>query len=306
MSQLITQQNVRVCDLYPKAAVGLEHLPPDPPCHDARDWSCLSPTQLQHLVQVFARPRPHRGLIPYAVVYRPGIHPECTESKAVGVGLQLYGYLQSVNVGALGTWDSTRDGIRRATWNIRLVSGPLKDAFNQQADALWDMEQFILANVVGHGLEVEAVEQGRERVRSSIYVARRVFQKVRDGKPVVNLAKTGPAGKYHAEWRVPEVPQLGKRLPNGTIESSQPENFRRGDFVQVTVQFDVERQLLPRPAKMKVRLKLNQLILLVPAQQTGDGQVVPSLSLPRQKTAPVDREHEATPIQEAPGFLQPF
>ncbi|KAI0029896.1 hypothetical protein K488DRAFT_72609 [Vararia minispora EC-137] len=231
----------------------------------------------------------------------PGVHPESTESKAVSVGLQLYGYLQEVNVGALGNWDQSSDGIRRATWNVRLVAGPLKDAFNQQADALWDMEQFILASVEGHGLEVEDVEQGRESLRG-ISPA-----KVRDGKPVQNLAKSGPAGKYHADWRVPEVIQLGRRMPNGTIESSRPENFRPGDFVQVFVQFDVERRLIPRPATMIVRLRLNQLILLVPAQETGDGQVVPRLYLPRQKKkVRVDRNDDVTPVQEAPGLLQMF
>ncbi|KAI0027030.1 hypothetical protein K488DRAFT_74876 [Vararia minispora EC-137] len=201
----------------------------------------------------------------------------------ISVGLELYGYLSHVHVGELGNWTLKDEDIPRATWNLRIVGGPLSDIFIRQADALWDIEQHIIACIQGHGLSVSDVENGR-----------------RNGKPEKNLVKTAVTAKHHRKWRIPDVPQLGRRQADGSVRACTPGYFRRGDFMQVSIQFSVERKLDPTPGDVIVRRYLKQIVLLVPAKDTGEGKVIPRLPdpEPKQRTdAARDPVPDEAPVQ---------
>ncbi|KAI0028914.1 hypothetical protein K488DRAFT_73392 [Vararia minispora EC-137] len=300
MSQIKVTEDKRVCDLLPPAVVSFVNLPAKPPTNVV-DWTCIHPAHIQEFIRVLPRPNNHLSVLPYAVVYAPEVYPGSTDFKTVSVGLQLYGYIASARVGEHGNWDMTERGIPRALWNLRIVGGPLAEVFRQQADALWDIEQFIIASIRGHGLSVADEEKGRAHFRKSIFIAQRVFHKVRNGKPEKNLAK-GLAAQYDRKWRIPEVPQFGERLQDGTIRPYRQERFRRGDFVQVSVQFDTQSSLPPSGDDVVVRLLLRQLILLVPAADTGAGKIIPGLEIRGEKKE--DRREVA--VDKAPAFQQMF
>ncbi|KAI0027172.1 hypothetical protein K488DRAFT_91212 [Vararia minispora EC-137] len=267
----------RVCDLLPPSVVTCTPLPPASSL-DANDWTCLHPAHIEDFLRVVPRPRIAPVFIPYAVVYANGIYPGISDKRTISVGLELYGYLSHVHVGENGNWTQLEEDIPRATWNLRIVGGPLSDIFERQADVLWDIEQHIIASIQGHGLTVSEEENGRAQMREGIFITRRVFHKVRKGKPVNNLAK-GIAAQFHHTWRIPDTPRLGQRLADGTVRASAPGRFRRGDFVQVSVQFSVDRKLSPTPSEVIVRLLLKQIVLLVPAKDTGVGKIMPSLMI---------------------------
>ncbi|KAI0030117.1 hypothetical protein K488DRAFT_88054 [Vararia minispora EC-137] len=291
MSQILVSKDKRVCDLLPSSVATFSQLPAKP-SKDINEWMCLRPTLIEEFIRVVPRPKIQAAYLPYAVMYAGGVHPGTTDNKMTTVGLELYGYLAHVNVGECGNWTTLEDHIPRATWNLRIVGGPLSDILNQQADALWEIEQHIVASIQGHGLSVADVENGRARLWQGIFV--------RDGKPEKNLAKTGPAAKYHATWRIPDCPQLGQRQQDGTIRACRPGQFRRGDFVQLSVQFAVERKTFPKRGSVNVRLQLNQIIMLVPAKQTGEGKTIPSLDI--EGFNGVDN----SVVREAPAFQQMF
>ncbi|KAI0029770.1 hypothetical protein K488DRAFT_88398 [Vararia minispora EC-137] len=299
MSQIIVFKDKRVCDLLPLSVATFSQLPAKP-SKDTNEWTSIRPTLIQDFIRVVPRPKVQRAYLPYAVVYAGGVHPGTTDKKMTTVGLELYGYLAHVHVGECGNWTLIEEDIPRATWNLRIVGGPLSDIFNQQADALWEIEQHVLASIQGHGLSVADMEKGREELRQGIFVNCRVFHKVRDGKPERNLATSGPAAKYHAKWRIPDCPQLGQRQQNGTIRACRPEQFRRGDFVQLSVQFSVERKIFPKRGSVNLRLQLNQIILLVPAKDTGEAKAVPSLDIEGMQGL------EDSDVREAPAFQQTF
>ncbi|KAI0027200.1 hypothetical protein K488DRAFT_91157 [Vararia minispora EC-137] len=264
MSQIIVFKDKRVCDLLPSSVATFSQLPVKP-SKDTNDWTCLRPALIQDFIRVVPHPKVQPAYLPYAVVYASGVHPGSTDNRMTTVGLELYGYLSHVHIGEYGNWTMHEEDIPRASWNLRIVGGPLSDIFEQQADALWEIEQHIVASIQGHGLSVVDMEKGRARLRQGIFV--------RDGKPEKNLVKSGPAAKYQANWRIPDCPQLGQRQAAGTIRACRPEHFRRGDFVQLSVQFSVERKMFPKRGSVNVRLQLNQIILLVPAKETGEGKV---------------------------------
>ncbi|KAI0033064.1 hypothetical protein K488DRAFT_70179 [Vararia minispora EC-137] len=304
MSQIMISQDKRVCDLLPLSVVKVTHLATKPSTN-TKDWTCLHPLYIEEFVQVLARQRIGRALLPYSVVYGSGVHPGATDDKMISVGLELYGYLATASLGLFGNWNMRGKDIHRATWNLRLEGGLLDDIFCQQADALWEIEQYIVGTIQGQGLPVRDIEQGRARLRAGIFVNRRVFCKVRDGKPEKNLAKVGPAAKYHNQWRIPDTPQLGQRRQDGTIAPCRPERIRRGDFVKVSVQFAVERKIYPRLGNVTLRLHLNQVIQLVPAWETGEGkdvQVIPALFIEGDDV----EDSQAEIMVEEPGFQEIF
>ncbi|KAI0026817.1 hypothetical protein K488DRAFT_91824 [Vararia minispora EC-137] len=299
MSQILVSKDKRVCDLLPSRVATFSQLPARP-SNNINEWTCLRPTLIQEFIRVVPRPKVQPAYLPYAVVYVCGVHPGTTNNRMTTVGLELYGYLAHVHVGEYGNWTMNEEDIPRATWNLRIVAGPLSDIFDQQADALWEIEQHIVASIQGHGLSVADMEKGRARLRQGIFVNRRVFQKVRDSKPEKNLVNVGPAAKYHANWRIPDCPQLGQRQQDGTITACRPEQFRRGDFVQLSVQFAVKRKIFPKRGSVNVRLQLNQMIMLVPAKHTGEGKVIPSLDIEGAKGL------DESVVRKAPAFQQMF
>ncbi|KAI0034600.1 hypothetical protein K488DRAFT_83785 [Vararia minispora EC-137] len=294
MSQIMISNEERVCDLLPASVVNMTHLATRASTN-SKDWTCLDPFHIEELVQVIAREEVGRFRLPYSVVYAPGVHPGGTNQKMISVGLELYGYLAALSLGQYGNWNMKRKDIHRATWNLRIEGGPLDDVFCQQADALWEIEQFIIGSIKGEGLPVRVIEQECAQLWAGIFVNCRVFWKVRGGKPEKNLAKVGPAAKYHKHWHIPDTPQLGQRHQDGSIGPCRPEHFRRGDFVKVSVQFGVERNMHPSPGDVTVRLQLNQVIQLVPARETGEYKIIPTLDIEEDEP---DETHAEVEVEE--------
>ncbi|KAI0027828.1 hypothetical protein K488DRAFT_90417 [Vararia minispora EC-137] len=257
MSQLMISEDDRVCDLLP-ASVENFALLTKKALKNSKDWTCLHPFHIQDALQVLVRQRIGRSLLPYLVVYGPGVHPGATDQKMISVGLELYGFLAAASLGEFRNWNRKKKDIHQATWNLRIEGGPLDNVFCPQADTLWEIEQYVIGTIKGQGLPLGAIEKGHTRLRAGIFVNRHVFCKVKDGKPEKNLAK----------------------------------NFCRGNFVKVSVQFGIERKLYPKPGDVIVCLQLNQVIQLVPARETGEGKVIPSLDIEGDDAEDMEAEDE--------------
>lgn len=147
----------------------------------------------------------------------------------------------------------TEDNAYKAVQSIKLGPGPADSPFEAQAQALSNVQRYIMGTIRGGGLSLEEQDDMLRKWRQSVHIGRRVFtkvslcdhfpatysqQKVKPGVPAAVYA-AGPAARILNRWRIVDEPKIGQRQADSSVRPVPAALLSPGDFVQATVKFNV-------------------------------------------------------------------
>ncbi|KZV58992.1 hypothetical protein PENSPDRAFT_695557 [Peniophora sp. CONT] len=268
MSFLTHMNGSRIVDDYPREATTLANEVYDENSTELEPWRCIPrDAELCDWIRVYPWTRRTPTTREHRVFFADSIRKPPRPNSPWSVSLSLYGFIDGMNLSPTGNWDLQESSAAKAIQWVRLSGGPRPDPFNAQADAIVALEQHIVGMLRGGGLPVQVQDAMLAQRRRSLFLSRRVFEKVNSSTPPP-LPVTGPAAQMVNKWRMTSTVKLGYRHDDLQLKSCAATKFSPGDFVQAIVKFVVVAKELRRnePPQVSVHLNLISLMRLVAAR----------------------------------------
>ncbi|KAJ3485983.1 hypothetical protein NLI96_g4567 [Meripilus lineatus] len=182
--------------------------------------------------------------------------PEAEHRPPRQVVMRLQGYVEAANLATLGNWNGHPTSAPRAVQF--LVLGPGKDGakpHGEQMDTIERIRRFIFAYLQRSYSSSDD---------NSLRLQRRVFTKVTEGEHYRRLDAIedpgGRANRIRSRWAVTHKLDIGRRNVDGTLSRLPFFGIKRGDFVDVTVTFDITNYGGKAGSSMTVPLQLLQVV----------------------------------------------
>ncbi|KZV64040.1 hypothetical protein PENSPDRAFT_691100 [Peniophora sp. CONT] len=279
MSFLTHIDGRRIVDDYPPAAVSLAEVFFDKDSAEAEPWRCIPrDIDLSEWIRVQPWKRRTPTIREHRVLFTDAVRRPSRPNNPWSVSLSLYGFIDSMNLSLTGNWDLQESSAPKAVQFVRLCGGTFPAPFQAQADALVSLEQHITGMLRGGGLPVQVQDAMVAQRRRSLFVGRRVFEKV-SATTAPSIPVSGPATQLVNKWRITSTAKLGFRDDDLQLKSCTAAKFSPGDFVQAIVKYVVVSKDMKRhePPQVSVHLNLISLVRLVAARHVP--QVMPALGV---------------------------